>query len=142
MPANEHTTMRLAKQVFHIKTAECALVFFRDDLSPAHLTKRFRIVADGSLLPQEDFVQAYDLLNTRLHLPNESAMALDLFESDFETESYKICGFFSRDGFLEFGTHIGIPVKRVNRMIDEIIGRQKQIHELLDRSFLTPELRI
>lgn len=217
MPANEHTTMRLAKQVFHLNAAECAIVYFRDDLSPAYLTKRFDVVANGSRLPQEDFAQiaevseethgknykydfsyekiallmkryvstyaveiekffklvifnylvhngdahlknfslyrdatlntylltpAYDLLNTRLHLPNESAMALDLFESDFETESYKICGFFGRDDFLEFGTRIGIPVKRVNRMIDEFIGRQKQISELLDRSFLTPELRI
>ena len=69
-------------------------------------------------------------------------MALDLFESDFETESYKVCGFFSRDDFLEFGRRIGIPVKRVNRIIDEIIGHQKQVHELLDRSFLTPDLRI
>jgi len=217
MPANEHATMQLARQVFRINTAECAVVFFRDDLSPAYLTKRFDVTPDGSRLQQEDFAQiaevseethgknykydfsyekiaalmkrhvstyavevekffklvvfnyvvhngdahlknfsvyhdpiiktylmtpAYDLLNTRLHLSNESAMALDVFESDFETESYKANGFFSRDDFVEFGARIGIPDNRVERIIDEIIGRHKQVTELLNRSFLDDKLKL
>jgi serine/threonine-protein kinase HipA len=85
---------------------------------------------------------AYDLLNTRLHLSNESAMALDVFESDFETESYKANGFFSRDDFVEFGARIGIPDNRVERIIDEIIGRHKQVTELLNRSFLDDKLKL
>jgi serine/threonine-protein kinase HipA len=40
LPANEHVSMQIAKQVFEIKTAECAMVFF-DDGSPAYLTRRF-----------------------------------------------------------------------------------------------------
>ncbi|MEO1436979.1 MAG: HipA domain-containing protein [Bacteroidota bacterium] len=40
MPANEHLTMQLARQVFGIETAENALIFFQDG-SPAYITKRF-----------------------------------------------------------------------------------------------------
>jgi serine/threonine-protein kinase HipA len=216
MPANEHVTMQLARQVFSINTAGCAIVFFRDDLAPAFLTKRFDVLPGGSRLQQEDFAQiaevseethgrnykydfsyekiavlmkrhvsayavevekyftivlfnylvnngdahlknfslyrdpvvsswlmtpAYDLLNTRLHLPNESAMALNLFEGDFETESHKANGFYSRDDFMEFGARIGIPVQRVERIINGIAGRQKQVEELLNRSFLDERLR-
>lgn len=54
MPANEHLTMQLAKQVFGIETAENTLVFFRDG-SPAYLTKRFDVRDDGSKWAQEDF---------------------------------------------------------------------------------------
>ena len=54
MPANEHLTMQLAKQVYHIETAQNALIFFSDG-SPAYITKRFDIKKDGTKLAQEDF---------------------------------------------------------------------------------------
>ena len=54
MPANEHLTMQIARQVFTIETADNALVFFEDG-APAYLTKRFDIKDDGSKLAQEDF---------------------------------------------------------------------------------------
>lgn len=54
MPANEHLTMQIARQVFKIETAENALVFFGDG-SPAFITKRFDIGADGQKRAQEDF---------------------------------------------------------------------------------------
>lgn len=54
MPANEHLTMQIARQVFTIETAENALVFFEDG-APAYLTKRFDVKDDGSKLAQEDF---------------------------------------------------------------------------------------
>ncbi|MBN2188213.1 MAG: hypothetical protein JW699_02070 [Chitinispirillaceae bacterium] len=68
-------------------------------------------------------------------------MALDLFEADFETESHAVNGYYGRDDFMEFGARIGIPAPRVERIIGEIIGRQKQVNELLDRSFLDEQLR-
>src|SRR6202030_3091681 len=43
---------------------------------------------------------AYDLLNTRLHLPDESRTALELFKDDFETESYKANGYYAYDDFV------------------------------------------
>jgi serine/threonine-protein kinase HipA len=54
MPANEHLTMQIARQVFGIETAENALVFFKNG-APAFITKRFDVSDDGSKLAQEDF---------------------------------------------------------------------------------------
>jgi len=54
MPANEHLTMQIAKQVFGIEVAENALIFFKNG-TPAYITKRFDVTDDGSKLAQEDF---------------------------------------------------------------------------------------
>jgi serine/threonine-protein kinase HipA len=54
MPANEHLTMQIASQVYGIETAENALIFFRDG-SPAYITKRFDVRADGTKWAQDDF---------------------------------------------------------------------------------------
>lgn len=217
MPTNEHVTMQIARQVFKLNTAECAIVYFKDDQTPAYLTKRFDVRVDGTRLQQEDFAQiaqvseenhgknykydfsyekiaslmktcvsayavevekyfklvlfnylmhngdahlknfslsrdlatstyiltpAYDLLNTRLHLPGETALALDLFDSDYETDSYKANGYFAKNDFTEFGRKIGIPPQRVERFINDIAGKYTEIMELLERSFLDAPLKI
>ena len=54
MPANEHLTMQIARQVYGIETAENALVFFKNG-APAYITKRFDVKSDGSKLAQDDF---------------------------------------------------------------------------------------
>jgi len=54
MPANEHLTMQIARQVFGIETAENALIFFGND-DPAYITKRFDVVPGSLKLAQEDF---------------------------------------------------------------------------------------
>ncbi len=54
MPANEHLTMQIARQVFGIETAENALIFFKSG-QPAYITKRFDIKEDGSKWASEDF---------------------------------------------------------------------------------------
>jgi len=54
MPANEHLTMQIARQVYGIETAENALIFFKDG-TPAYITKRFDVNEDGSKLAQDDF---------------------------------------------------------------------------------------
>jgi serine/threonine-protein kinase HipA len=54
MPANEHLTMQIAKQIYAIEVAENALIFFKNG-SPAYITKRFDLEEDGSKLAQEDF---------------------------------------------------------------------------------------
>ena len=46
LPANEHVSMKIARQVFRIRTAECSMIFF-DDGSPAYLTRRFDYKEDG-----------------------------------------------------------------------------------------------
>lgn len=42
VPANEHLTMQIAKQVYGLNTAENAMVFFKNS-SPAYITKRFDV---------------------------------------------------------------------------------------------------
>lgn len=54
MPANEHLTMQIARQVYGIETAENALIFFKNG-APAYITKRFDVKEDGSKLAQDDF---------------------------------------------------------------------------------------
>lgn len=53
-PANEHLSMQIAAQVYHIETAANAICFFRDGES-AYLTRRFDVAPDGSKYQQEDF---------------------------------------------------------------------------------------
>lgn len=54
MPANEHLTMQIARQVYNIVTAENALIFFNNG-SPAYITKRFDLDANNKKRAQEDF---------------------------------------------------------------------------------------
>ncbi|MGY4384872.1 serine/threonine-protein kinase HipA [Pedobacter sp. UYP24] len=55
-PENEHLTMQIASQVFGIKTAANALIYFQDG-TPAYLTRRFDVKPDGSKYLQEDMAQ-------------------------------------------------------------------------------------
>lgn len=54
MPANEHVTMQIARQILGLKTAACGMIFF-DDGSPAYITKRFDYKQDGTKYQIEDF---------------------------------------------------------------------------------------
>lgn len=54
MPANEHLTMQIARQIYGIETAENALIFFRNG-APAYITKRFDVKKDGTKSAQDDF---------------------------------------------------------------------------------------
>ncbi len=54
VPANEHLTMQIAKQVYGLNTAENAMIFFKNG-SPAYITKRFDVKEDESKLGTEDF---------------------------------------------------------------------------------------
>ncbi|MBE8719374.1 type II toxin-antitoxin system HipA family toxin [Sphingobacterium pedocola] len=54
VPANEHLTMQIARQVYAIPTAENALIFFKDG-TPAYITKRFDVRKDGGKWGKEDF---------------------------------------------------------------------------------------
>lgn len=54
VPANEHVTMQIAAQVYGINTAENGMIFFKNG-SPAYITRRFDVKADGSKWGKEDF---------------------------------------------------------------------------------------
>lgn len=54
VPANEHLTMQIARQVYGLNTAENALVFFKNG-TPAYITKRFDVKESGAKWGKEDF---------------------------------------------------------------------------------------
>ena len=54
VPANEHLTMQITKQVYNINTAENAMIIFKNG-EPAYITKRFDINPEGVKLGKEDF---------------------------------------------------------------------------------------
>lgn len=61
-PENEHLTMQIASQIFKIKTANNALIYFKDG-TPAYITKRFDVKEDGTKYIQEDFAQITNSTN-------------------------------------------------------------------------------
>lgn len=216
LPANEHLTMQIARQVYGIDTAENALLFFKNG-EPAYITKRFDVKADGGKIAQEDFASlsgmsnetsgnafrnmgsyeslaavmkkyvvaygveaeklfervifnylfsngdahlknfslqqtatgdyllspAYDLIDTVIHIPTDSFMALKdgLFENDYDTESFKALGFYAYDDFYEFGLRIGVMEKRLIRLLDKYRTESKKVSELASRSFLNNEAK-
>lgn len=54
VPANEHLTMQIARQVYGMEVAENGLIFFKNG-QPAYLTKRFDVTDKGSKWGVEDF---------------------------------------------------------------------------------------
>ena len=54
VPANEHLSMQIAGQVYNINTADNAMIFFKDG-TPAYITRRFDVKADGGKWGKEDF---------------------------------------------------------------------------------------
>ncbi|WP_238808616.1 HipA domain-containing protein [Emticicia aquatica] len=78
---------------------------------------------------------AYDLLCTFLHTPNEPAMALDLFENDYYSDSYNVLGYYSYNDFFEFGIKIGIPKNRVERIMHDFSNKSSAVRMMIDNSF-------
>jgi serine/threonine-protein kinase HipA len=83
----------------------------------------------------------YDLLNTSIHVPGESDMALDLFKDDFVTESYKAGTNFTAVDFIEFGKTIGISGLRIEKIINVFNKPYTEVENLINNSFLTDEIK-
>ena len=69
---------------------------------------------------QGDYIltPAYDLLNTRLHFPNEpTATGLDFFADGHFTSRYEELGFYSGEDFVELGKCFGVPENMVRKML-------------------------
>ena len=60
VPANEHLTMQIARQVFKLNTPPNAIIFFKDN-SPAYLVRRFDQNPKGGKFQQEDFAQIAEM---------------------------------------------------------------------------------
>lgn len=212
VPANEHLTMQIAKQLFAISIPPNACVEMSNG-EPAYLVKRFDRFKHGIKIAQEDFCQlserssdssinykyessyeelgrllnkycgayaveieklfnlicfnyifsngdahlknfslsqtnngdyiltpGYDLLCTSMHLPGESQMALELFDS-YETQFYIQNAFYGRPDFLELARRFSIDEKRATQILDRFPAKQQQVIDLTNRSFLSNEAK-
>jgi serine/threonine-protein kinase HipA len=83
---------------------------------------------------------AYDLLNTSLQLREPRIFALDkgLFK---EGMAFSDTRTVRRSDFEEFGRRIKLPQRVVQKEIDLFAREQPLVKELLERSFLSPELQ-
>lgn len=82
---------------------------------------------------------AYDLLNTRLHLPDESRTALELFKARFQTESYQANAFYAYDDFVVFAQKLGLVERRYKRILETFISKQEALFALIECSMLSEE---
>jgi len=214
MPANEHLSMQIASQIYNIETAANGLVFWQDG-TPAYLTKRFDVNADGTKKAMEDFASlagltranggsdykycnlsyeecgtliskhvlaapveilkffriivfnylisnddahlknfsiierekgdyllspAYDLINTFMHLGQPRIFALDngLFKEGMKLNDTQMVG---RADFLDFAGRLGLNGKVANRELDRFCDDYKELTELIERSFLSDNLK-
>lgn len=84
---------------------------------------------------------AYDLVNTRLHIKNDSPMALKdgLFSNDYYTDSFQKLGFYAYDDFFEFGVRIGLVEKRIIKTLSLFRNLDPLVIELIEHSYLSEE---
>ncbi|MCB1087215.1 MAG: HipA domain-containing protein, partial [Verrucomicrobiae bacterium] len=93
--------------------------------------------------PLGDFVlsPAYDLLNTKLHLPTESSMALDFFAGDFETEAFRQNAFYSGADFLELAMRFGMKPERAVKILQSVRSHSDKADALVRVSLLSEAAR-
>ena len=102
----------------------------------AHL-KNFSLINTGN---EYRLTPAYDLINTSLHLVNHRIFALDkgLFKEGMQLSDVRqVC----RNDFEEFGHRIGLNDKTVQRELDFFAAVHPEAEQLIDRSFLSEELK-
>lgn len=102
----------------------------------AHL-KNFSLLSNGE---EYHLAPAYDLINTSLHIwePRMFALEKGLFkEGMFFSDTKHI----SKKDFVEFGLRIGLPIKIVEHEITRFSGHQTDIDAMINRSFLSDELK-
>lgn len=84
---------------------------------------------------------AYDLLNTRLHLPYETRTALQLFKGDFTTKSYEVNAFYAYDDFAEFARKLGLVQTRYERILKGFVDKKDTVLSLIDGSVLPDDCK-
>jgi serine/threonine-protein kinase HipA len=105
----------------------------------AHL-KNFSLIRNEAT-GEYNLAPAYDLLNTRLHLPQETITALELFKDDFETESYRATASYAYDDFVVFARRLGLVEKRSRRILEKLITSQEAVFTLIDCSMLPEDAK-
>ena len=88
---------------------------------------------------------AYDLLDTKIHVDEESPFALenDLF-NEWNWSNCRIQNsdhYPCKEDFIEFGKTIGINESRVIKILAPFVKKQPEVENLINRSFLDPETK-
>lgn len=93
--------------------------------------------------PDGDFklAPAYDLINTSMHLPDDTIFALrkGLFKGE-DPINYPT-GIITGNTFIEFGKRIGLPEKTVKKEVDRFCDSYDKAETLISNSFLSDELK-
>ena len=86
---------------------------------------------------------AYDLIDTSIHIPADSFFALSegLFSDGYETESFKVLGYYAYDDFYEFGMRIGMLENRVHTILNKYRGQNQKVLTLIHASFLSEPVK-
>lgn len=104
----------------------------------AHLKNFSLINSDGNYR----LAPAYDLINTSLHV-NGDDFGLDggLSTNIEMSDTYERTGHPCRADFEQFGIRIGLPPKRIARVLDQYMHIPEKAVALISRSYLDPKLR-
>ncbi len=105
----------------------------------AHL-KNFSLIQDeksGSRV----LAPAYDILNTGIHVPGESDMALELFRDDYMTEPFRAGSKHTKEDFIVFASRCGISEKRAIQLYGKFLMSQESVVSLVNRSFLSEKVK-
>jgi len=96
--------------------------------------------------PNQDYIltPAYDLMSTKLHLPAESRLGLEELYTDGRlAEGETTHGFLTGTDWSEFARNMGIPSKRVARILKTFRDPDtyEAIFSLIERSFLSEDAK-
>jgi serine/threonine-protein kinase HipA len=105
----------------------------------AHL-KNFSLIRNEQT-GEYNLTPAYDLLNTHLHVPNESRMALELFKDDYETDNFKANAYYAYDDFVAFARRLGLVERRYRRTLQNCIDQREAVFALIDCSMLADKCK-
>jgi len=84
---------------------------------------------------------AYDLVNTRIHIPVEPDTALEFFKDGFITEAFKFGTKYTRADFIELGNRMGIKNDRVEKILNKFTSNSEAVNILVEKSFLSDALK-
>lgn len=122
----------------------CLIIFnFLFSNGDAHL-KNFSLLETKN----GDYVlsPAYDLMNTRIHIEEEGFFALS--DELFKEWNWSDCRIKNtqhhpcKEDFINFGKVTGIPDKRINKLLEPFLLKQKGVENLVKKSFLEDKTQI
>jgi serine/threonine-protein kinase HipA len=86
---------------------------------------------------------AYDLINTALHIPNDSFFALEdgLFANDYETTHFQTFGFYGLEDFYQFGVKIDMKEHRIRKILTKYQEMPPLVPQLIHNAYLSDPMK-